>query len=192
MKNNIPATTVFWYRHGTGFQAYRHEILYRQADQKNWFAGTKWKIIYRQPKCFGTGTEPDFKHTGMKFCTGKLINKFLFAGTKWKIIYRQLNYFCTGTEPDFKHTGMTFCTGKLIKNLHWPSPNETIIYWQPVCLCTGTVPNQWNIRARHVVPACLSRVGCAPHDVVGPGLVMVWQAREWLRANLHLCHDRAQ
>ena len=151
MKNNIPATQVFWYRHGTGFQAYRHEILYRQPDQKNWFAGTKWSIIYRQ-----------------------------------------LNYFCTGTEPDFKHTGMTFCTGKLIKNLHWPSPNETIIYWQPVCLCTGTVPNQWNIRARHVVPACLSRVGCAPHDVVGPGLVMVWQAREWLRANLHLCHDRAQ
>ena len=34
MKNNIPATKVFWYRHGTGFQAYRHEILYRQADQQ--------------------------------------------------------------------------------------------------------------------------------------------------------------
>ena len=75
MKNNIPATNVFLYRHGTGFQTYRHEILYRQAIQKNLFAGTKWKIIYRQPKCFGTGTEPDFKHTGMKFCTGKLIKK---------------------------------------------------------------------------------------------------------------------
>ena len=74
-KNNIPATSVFLYRHGTGFQTYRQDILYRQAIPKKLFAGTKWKIIYRQPKCFGTGTEPDFKYTGMKFCTGNLFKK---------------------------------------------------------------------------------------------------------------------
>jgi hypothetical protein len=33
------------------------------------------KIIYRRPVYFCTGTEPGFKHTGMKFCTGKLFKK---------------------------------------------------------------------------------------------------------------------
>ena len=192
MKNNIPATTVFWYRHGTGFQAYRHEILYRKPIQKNSFAGTIWKIIYRQPKCFGTGTEPDFKHTGEKIlyrqadqkkliCRYKMINNipaielFLYPhGTGFQA-YRH-DFLSRPADQKFALACTKWNNNILATSL--------FMYWH----CTQPI---WNIPARHFVPACLSRV-CAPHDVVGPGLVMVWQAREWLRANLHLCHDRAQ
>ena len=78
MKNNIPATKVFWYRHGTGFQAYQHEILYMTFCTGQLIKNLHWPlpnetIIYRQLECFGTGTEPDFKHTSMTLCTGMLI-----------------------------------------------------------------------------------------------------------------------
>ena len=104
-KNNIPATIVFLYWHGTKFQTYRQDILYWQAHQTIAFASTKWKIIYWQPVFFCTGKEQNFKHTGKPrtFCTGKPIKKFAFAGTKLKMIYRQPMCFCTGTEQNLKH-----------------------------------------------------------------------------------------
>ena len=71
MKNNIPAIELFLYRHGTGFQAYRHDFLYRQADQKFALAVTKWNnnILATSLFMYWHCTQP-MKHTGKTCCTG--------------------------------------------------------------------------------------------------------------------------
>ena len=82
MKNNIPATKVFWYRYGTGFQAYRHEILYRQADQQIFICRYKMKnnipaielFLYRH----GTGFQA-YRHD---FLYRQADQKFALAVTK--------------------------------------------------------------------------------------------------------------
>ena len=123
MKNNIPATTVFWYRHGTGFQAYRHEILYRQADQQIFICRYKMKnnipaielFLYRH----GTGFQA-YRHD---FLYRQADQKFALAVTKWNnnILATSLFMYWHCTQP-MKHTGKTCCTGM-------PIPSRMCATW---------------------------------------------------------------
>ena len=73
------------------------------------------KIIYWQTECFCTGTEPDLKHTGKTFCTGKPIKKFICQYIKTTDYTGKLCVFYTGTEQYLNHTGKTEYTGMAVR-----------------------------------------------------------------------------